>query len=190
MGPRVGNAPEGRSAARVSLGTTGEIARASARASLLSLTPPTGMPALPDPPQHTQRRDPALTSTCRRAWSEQLARDVGCSCTSRRRLCSLRPPGGFHERYEGAKGTGLITLDYVLRKGTQSNGSGKQARICVLCDAFCSHTALPRVKGVHQPRDSAVSFSKQITTAAARDQRASVQQAGTGGEGRKKGGGQ
>ena len=24
----------------------------------------------------------------------------------RRRLCSLRPPGGFHERYEGAKGTG------------------------------------------------------------------------------------
>ena len=32
----------------------------------------------------------------------------------------------------------MITLDYVLRKGTQSNWSGKQARICVLCDAFCS----------------------------------------------------
>ena len=52
-------------------------ARVNSRASLLSLTPPTGMPALPDPPQHTQRRDPALTSTCRRAWSEQLARDDG-----------------------------------------------------------------------------------------------------------------
>ena len=33
--------------------------------------------APPDPPQHTQRQDPALTSTCRRAWSEQLARDDG-----------------------------------------------------------------------------------------------------------------
>jgi len=30
----------------------------------------------------------------------------------------------------------------------------------VLCDAFCSHTALPRAKGVHQARDSAVLFSK------------------------------
>ena len=29
----------------------------------------------------------------------------------------------------------------------------------MLCDAFCSHTALPRVKGMHQPRDSAVFFS-------------------------------
>ena len=35
----------------------------------------------------------------------------------------------------------LIALDCVLRKGAQSNWSGKQARICVLCDAFCSHTA-------------------------------------------------
>ena len=26
----------------------------------------------------------------------------------------------------------------------------------MLCDAFCSHTALPRAKGVHQPRGSAV----------------------------------
>ena len=26
----------------------------------------------------------------------------------------------------------------------------------MLCDAFCSHTALPRAKGVHQPRDSTV----------------------------------
>ena len=31
----------------------------------------------------------------------------------------------------------------------------------MLCDAFCSHTALPRAKGAHQPRDSAVFFSKQ-----------------------------
>ena len=106
MGPGVGHAPEGRSATRAYLGLIGELPRVNSRASLLSLTPPTGMPALPDPPQHTQRRDPALTSTCRRAWSEQLARDVGCSCTSISRLCSLRPPGGFHERYEGAKGTG------------------------------------------------------------------------------------
>ena len=49
-----------------------------------------------------------------------------------------------------------ITLDCVLRKGNQSNWPEKQARIWVLCDAFCSHTALPRVKDMHQPRDSAV----------------------------------
>ena len=36
----------------------------------------------------------------------------------------------------------LITFDCVLRKGTQSNWREKQARIYVLCDAFCSHTAL------------------------------------------------
>ena len=57
--------------------------------------------------------------------------------------------------------------------------------ICVLCDAFCSYTALPRVKGVHQPRDSAVFFSQQTATAAARNQYTSTQRAGTGGEGRK-----
>ena len=81
-------------------------ARVNSRASLLSLTPPTGMPALPDPPQHTQRRDPAITSTCRCAWSARPARDVGCSCMPISHLCSLRHAGGFHERYEGAKGTG------------------------------------------------------------------------------------
>ena len=32
----------------------------------------------------------------------------------------------------------IITLDCVLRKGAQSNWREKQARICVLCDAFCS----------------------------------------------------
>ena len=46
---------------------------------------------------------------------------------------------------------------------------------------FAPHTALPRVKGMHQPRDSAVFFSKQTATAAARGQRASVQRTGTGG---------
>ena len=30
----------------------------------------------------------------------------------------------------------LIKLDYISRKGTQSNWREKQARICVLCDAF------------------------------------------------------
>ena len=30
----------------------------------------------------------------------------------------------------------------------------------MLCDAFCPHTALPRVKGMHQPRDSAIFFSQ------------------------------
>ena len=60
-------------------------------------------------------------------------------------------------------GVRLITLHYVSTKGTQSNWSEKQARICVLCDAFCSHTALPRAKGIHQPRDSAVFPSKLQT---------------------------
>ena len=60
---------EGRSATRAYLGLIGEMPSVNARASLLALTPPTGMPALPDPPQHTQRRDLSLTSTCRRAWS-------------------------------------------------------------------------------------------------------------------------
>ena len=126
MGPGVGDAPEGRSATRAYLGLVVEMASMNARASLLALTPPTGMRALPDPPQHTQRRDPALTSTCRRAWSEQLARDVGCSCTSISRLCSLRPPGGFHERYEGAKGTGNDGGGGVLRE--QSSDSHQEGR--------------------------------------------------------------
>ena len=54
---------------------------------------------------------------------------------------------------------------------------------------FAPHTALPRVKGMHQPRDSAVFFSKQTATAKAGGQRASVEQVGTGGEGRRRGGG-
>ena len=52
---------------------------------------------------------------------------------------------------------------------------------------FAPHTALPRVKGVHQPRDSAVFFSKQTATATAGGRRASVEQVGTGGEGRRRG---
>ena len=106
VGLGVGGAPKGRSATRAYLGLVVEMASMNARASLLALTPPTGMRAVPDPPQHTQRQDPALTSTCRRAWSEPLARDDGRLPAPRRRLCSLRPPGGSHERYEGAKGTG------------------------------------------------------------------------------------
>ena len=51
----VGDAPEDRSGTRVYLGLVVEMASTNARASLLALTPPTGMPALPDPPQHTQR---------------------------------------------------------------------------------------------------------------------------------------
>ena len=69
---------------------------------------------------------------------------------------------------------GLIAFDYVLRKGTQSNWSEKQARICVLCDEVYSHTALPRVKGMHQPRGSAVFPQNTIATAAG-DQRMSIQ---------------
>ena len=57
MGPGVGHAPEGRSATRAYLGLVGELPRVNSRASLLSLTPPTGMPALPNPPQHTQRQE-------------------------------------------------------------------------------------------------------------------------------------
>ena len=48
---------------------------------------------------------------------------------------------------------------------------------------FAPHTALPRVKGMHQPRDSAVFFSKQTATATAGGRRAGVQQTGTDGEG-------
>ena len=55
VGLAVGGAPEDRSGTRVYLGLVVEMASTNARASLLALTPPTGMPALPDPPQHTQR---------------------------------------------------------------------------------------------------------------------------------------
>ena len=89
MGLEVGGAPEDRSGTRVYLGLVVEMASTNARASLLALTPPAGMRALPDPPQHTQRQDPALTSTCRRSWSARPARDVGCSCTSKA-ACALR----------------------------------------------------------------------------------------------------
>ena len=52
---------------------------------------------------------------------------------------------------------------------------------------FAPHTALPRAKGMHQPRDSAVLPSKQTATATAGGRRASVKQVGTDGEGRKRG---
>ena len=51
----------------------------------------------------------------------------------------------------------LITLDYVLRKGTQSNWSGKQARICVLCDAFCpTHSAATSQRRAPAPRQRCI----------------------------------
>jgi len=106
VGLAVGGAPEDRSGTRVYLGLVVEMASTNARASLLALTPPTGMPALPDPPQHTQRRDLSLTSTCRRSWSAPPARDVGCPCTSIHRLCSPRHAGGCHERHEGTTSAG------------------------------------------------------------------------------------
>ena len=106
MGLGVGGAPEGRPATRAYLGLVVEMASMNARASLLALTPPTGMRALPDPPQHTQRRDLSLTSTCRRSWSAPPARDVGCPCTSIHRLCSPRHAGGCHERHEGTTSAG------------------------------------------------------------------------------------
>ena len=102
MGPGVGDAPEGRSATRAYLGLIGQMPRVNARASLLSLKPPSGMNTLSQLTRHIQRRDLPLVSTCRLSWSAQLARDVGCSCTSISRLCSLRHAGGCYERYEGA----------------------------------------------------------------------------------------
>ena len=70
-------------------GQTGEMPRANARASLLALTPLTGVRALSHPPQPTQRRDLALTSTCRRSWSARPPRDV--AARARRSVaCALR----------------------------------------------------------------------------------------------------
>ena len=131
MGPGVGNAPEGRSATRAYLGLVVEMASMNARASLLALTPPTGMRALPDPPQHTQRRDLALTSTCHRSWTARPARDVGCSCTSISRLCSPRHAGGCHERYEGTTSAGNggwgVSCASRAAKATRSDFSGRRA---------------------------------------------------------------
>ena len=84
----------------------------------------------------------------------------------------LNPP---KPKYEGRSGNGqlklpinykaefwvnvlrLITLDYVLRKGAQSNWSGKQARICVLCDAFCpTHSAATSQRHAPAPRQRCI----------------------------------
>ena len=131
MGPEVGNPPEGRSATRAYLGLVVEMASMNACASLLALTPPTGMRALPDPPQHTQRQDLTLTSTCRRSWIARPARDVGCSCTSISRLCSPRHAGGCHERYEGTTSAGNdgggLSCASRAAKATRSDFSGRRA---------------------------------------------------------------
>ena len=131
MGPGVGNAPEGRSATRAYLGLIGELPRVNSRASLLAQTPPSGMRALPDPPQHTQRRDLSLTSTCRRSWSAWPARDVGCSCTSISRLCSPRRACGCCGRHEGTTSAGNhgggLSCASRAAKATRSDFSGRRA---------------------------------------------------------------
>jgi hypothetical protein len=120
---------------------TREITRAGARASLLALTPPTGMRALPDPPQHTQRRDLALTSACRRSWSNQPARDDRRSLAPRSRLCSLRRAGECYERYavpkaqglmgdEGGGGGGGGSCASRAATATRSDGRGGSRRRC------------------------------------------------------------
>ena len=63
-------------------------------------------------------------------------------CGVRCAVCGVGPRLASGRRVqEKPAQRGLITLDCVLRKGTQSNWRGKQARICVLCDASSSHTA-------------------------------------------------
>ena len=80
----------------------------------------------------------------------------------------------------------LITLDYVLRKGTQSNWSGKQARICVLCDAFCpTHSAATSQRRAPAPRQRCIfPQNKQPQRQQAAGVRAYSKQAGTDGGGR------
>ena len=58
----------------------------------------------------------------------------------------------------------------------------------MLCDAFCPHTALPRAKGMHQPRDSAIFFStkqtpqrQRATSARAYSKRVQTVEGGAGG---------
>ena len=51
----------------------------------------------------------------------------------------------------------MITRDCVLRKGAQSNWRGKQARICVLCDAFCpTHSAATSQRHAPAPRQRCI----------------------------------
>ena len=131
MGLGVGHAAEGRSATRAHLGQTGELPRVNARASLLALMAPIGMRALFQPPQPLQRRDLTITSTYRRSWSAQPAREVGCSCTSISRLCSPRHAGGCHERYEGTTSAGNdgwgLPCASRAAKATRSDFSGRRA---------------------------------------------------------------
>ena len=135
-GSGVHRKPKGRSATRAYLGLVVEMASMNARASLLALTPPTGMRALPDPPQNTQRRDLSLTSTCRRSWSAPPARDVGCPCTSIHRLCLPRHAGGCHERHEGTTSAG-------------NHGGGLS---CASRAAKSHQERLQRPQGAHLPR--------------------------------------
>ena len=58
----------------------------------------------------------------------------------------------------------MVTLDCARLRFEERHSTllvrKEQARVCMLCDAFCSHTALLRAKGVHQPRDSSAVFSQ------------------------------
>ena len=56
--------------------------------------------------------------------------------TQRKRRCG-EASGSVPQRStrRGRTILGTVTLDYVLRKGTQSNWRGKQVRVCGLCDA-------------------------------------------------------
>jgi hypothetical protein len=87
-----------------------------------------------------------------------------------------------HRRRKRSVVQHLITLDYVLRKGAQSN-TGQESRPGFACCAmrFAPHTALPRAKGMHQPRDSAVLSSKQTATATSNREWAQTVKGGGGG---------
>ena len=61
--------------------------------------------ALPFAPTHPATRPDAYLDVPSR-WEPAAGARWRASLAPRICLCSLRPPGGFHERYEGAKGTG------------------------------------------------------------------------------------
>ena len=66
-------------------------------------------------------------------------------------------PGRLRVAPRRRRGWRLITLDCVLRKGTQSNWRGKQARICLLCDAFCpTHSAATSQRHAPAPRQRCI----------------------------------
>ena len=85
----------------------------------------------------------------------------------------------------------LITLDYILGKGAQSNWRGKQARICVLscCAMRSAHTQRCQEPKACTSPATALYFpqNKQPQRQHAANQYMSVQRAGTDGGGRRRG---